>query len=254
MPPDSKDGEPCLADLLRAVARDVGLDVSVKVEPNLVAGAATGDRTVFVAERRFGLREAFRLAVHEVLGHLTSAANGRAQSLSILDSGTAESFADQEGVALSIEAAYGVLDDGRVCSLAGRVLATTFMHEGASFGETARALHHDHGFSLSETIAITERAYRGGGVARDVGYLQGFLRVQSALREGRATAAELRMGRVSVRSLPAIRELARYGLVRPPAYLANLSRRFFSTNSGTIPCKSPPRAAASLISDELTKK
>ena len=66
----------------------------MRVEPNLTAGAATGDRTVYLADRRFGPREALRLAVHEVLGHLTSAANGRVQPLRIMEWGTGFSFAD----------------------------------------------------------------------------------------------------------------------------------------------------------------
>ncbi|HKU39160.1 MAG TPA: tyrosine/phenylalanine carboxypeptidase domain-containing protein, partial [Polyangiales bacterium] len=132
MPPDAEDGAPSLRALVERVAAAAGLDVSVRVEPNLTAGAATGDRTVYLADRRFGPREALRLAVHEVLGHLTSAANGRAQPLRILEWGTGFAFADQEGVALCVEAAFGLLDRGRLRSLAGRVLATESMHEGAS--------------------------------------------------------------------------------------------------------------------------
>jgi uncharacterized protein (TIGR02421 family) len=252
IPPDAQDGTPCLRSLIEAVAEVAGLDVTVKVEPNLTAGAATGDRTVYVADRPFGRREALRLCVHEVLGHLTSAANGRAQPLRILEWGTAFAFADQEGVALCMEAAFGLLDRGRLRSLAGRVVATELMHEGASFGETASLLLREHGFLPAEAIALTERAYRGGGVARDCGYLLGHLRVSAAIAAGETTLDELRTGRVSVGYLPEIRALTAQGLLWPPRYRPNLSRNFFSTRSGTMPWRSPPRAAASLISVELT--
>ena len=226
--------------------------MAVRVEPNLTAGAASGDRTVFLADRLFTPREAWRLAVHEVLGHLTAAENGGLQPLRLLEWGTAFSFADQEGVALSIEADFGVLDRARLRALAGRVLATRSMHAGAAFGETARALHREHNFSVVEAIAISERAYRGGGVARDAGYLRGYLRVREALAGGLTTLDELRMGRVGLDALPELRALLAQGLLRPPAHRPNLTRSFFSTSAGTVPFRLPPSAAASLINVELT--
>jgi hypothetical protein len=252
IPSDAQDGSPCLRALVESIAQAAGLDVNVRVEPNLTAGAATGDKTVFLADRHFGPREALRLAVHEVLGHLTSAANGRSQPLRILEWGTGFAFADQEGVALSVEAAFGLLDRGRLRSLAGRVLATDSMHDGASFGETASLLFKEHGFAASEAIAIAERAHRGGGVARDCGYLLGYLRVRAALASGETSLDELRSGRISLAALPEVRRLVAQGLLRSAFYRPNFSRSFFSTNSGTMPWRSPPSAAASLISVELT--
>ena len=119
----------------------------MRVEPRLSAGAATGERTVFVAARKFGRNEARRLAVHEVFGHLLSAANGRAQPLRLMQWGTAGSFVDQEGVALYMEEVAGVLDGARLRTLAGRVIAADMMHAGATFADTARKLLRDEGFS-----------------------------------------------------------------------------------------------------------
>lgn len=246
-----------LSAFVLRLARAVGLQVTVQVEPRLAAGAATGEHTVFIAQRRFGRVEAQRLAVHEVLGHLLVARNARAQPLALLQSGTAGAFVDQEGLALHMEELFGVMDGARLRTLAGRVLATDFMHAGVSFGETARRLQRNERFSAAEAISISERAYRGGGVARDVGYLFGWLRVHAALAAGEASLDELRMGRVSLDALPALRVLKRDGYVREallrPA-LPNLSRSFRSTSSGTMPFRSPPSDAASLIRFELTKK
>ncbi|MET0384892.1 MAG: tyrosine/phenylalanine carboxypeptidase domain-containing protein [Polyangiales bacterium] len=252
IPADAPEGEFSLRALVEHIAQAAGLRVSVRVEPNLTAGAATGDHTVFIAQRDFGPREAWRLALHEVLGHLTAAQNGSLQPLRLLEWGTAFSFADQEGVALCIEASFGVLDRARLRSLAGRVLATRSMHAGAAFGETARMLFRDHHFSAAEAIAISERAYRGGGVARDAGYLRGFLRVRGALASGETTLDELRMGRVGLSALPELRVLRAAGLVGAPAHRPNFSRSFFSTSSGTVPWRLPPSEAASLINVELT--
>jgi hypothetical protein len=247
-------GPESLAALVQELAAGIGLAVEVRVEPRLSAGAATGERTVFLAARRFGRTEARRLAVHEVFGHLLSAANSREQPLCLLQWGTAGSFVDQEGVALYMEERAGVMDGPRLRTLAARVLATDLMHSGASFAETARKLLHDEHFAVPEAIAIAERAYRGGGVARDVGYLLGWLRVHDALERGIATLSELQLGRVSVQALPEIRALGAGGYVRGALFRPNFSRSFFSTRSGTTPFKSPPSDAASLIRLELTKK
>jgi uncharacterized protein (TIGR02421 family) len=245
-----------LGAFVQQLADAVGLEVSVRLEPSLSAGAATGERTVFIAARRFGRVEARRLAVHEVLGHLLVAANARVQPLQLLSFGTAGSFIDQEGLALHMEELSGVLDANRLRTLAGRVLAADCMHAGASFAETAGKLHRDERFPAPEAIAIAERAYRGGGVARDVGYLLGWLRVSHALATGDASLDELRLGRVSLDALPVLRVLRGEGYVRDPVFrpaLPNFARNFFSASSGTTPLTSPPSDAASLIKLELTK-
>ena len=252
LPPTGVPGS--LGTLVHELAAACGIEVRVRVDPRLSAGAATGEYTVFVAARRFGRNEARRLAVHEVLGHLLCAANGRRQPLRLLEWGTADSFIDQEGVALLAEEAAGLLDAVRLRTLAGRVVAADCMHRGASFAETSRRLHRDEGFAPAEAIAIAERAYRGGGVARDVSYLLGWLRVHAALSAGEATLDELRAGRLSLSALPDVRELRAQGYAREAALRPNFSRSFFSTSSGTTPRKSPPNDAASLIRLELTKK
>jgi uncharacterized protein (TIGR02421 family) len=252
IPADAPEGLLSLRAIVQTVAAKAGLEVTVRIAPNLTAGAATGERTVYLADRNFTRREAWRLALHEVLGHLVSAANGRAQPIRLLEWGTGFSFADQEGVALSMEAAFGLLDRGRLRSLCARVLATRAMHAGATFGETARLLFREYAFGATEAIAISERAYRGGGVARDAGYLRGFLRVRAALQSGETNVNELRMGRVGLSAMPELRVLREAGLLRAPLHRPNLSRSFLSTSSGTMPWRLPPKAAASLMSVELT--
>ena len=249
------DGTPdSLGNLVRALAGSIGLAIEVRVEPRLASGAAAGEHTVFLASRQFGRVEAQRLAVHEVLGHLVAAHNGRKQALRIFEWGTAESFADQEGVALYLEAKHGVMDATRMRVLAGRVIATDMMHAGASFSETAHTLHRVESFSPIEAIGMAERAYRGGGVARDASYLLGYLRVSHAIGSGAVTLDELRAGRLSVTAVPAMRALAAAGYGSTELLRPNFSRSFFATKSVTTPRTSPPSDAASLIRLELTKK
>ncbi|MFO0694564.1 MAG: DUF1704 domain-containing protein [Polyangiales bacterium] len=213
---------PSLEDLARRVAAIAGLDVEVRIEPRLVANAAAGERTVFLADRWFGAREAVRLAVHEVLGHLVAAANGRRQPLGLLATGTAGSFEDQEGLSILLEDRAGVLDAERLRILAGRVLATDAMHEGASFGEAVRLLRDEHGFGVESAITLAERAYRGGGIARDVVYLRGYLRVREAVETGTTTIDELRIGRVGLEALALLETPRTHGWVLPPHHRPDL--------------------------------
>jgi uncharacterized protein (TIGR02421 family) len=249
--PDAPDG-PSLGGTIRALGRLAGLRVKVQLEPRLAAGAATGDSTVYVAARSFGAREAMRLAVHEVLGHVTAAANGRQQPLRLLEWGTAGSFADQEGVALCLEHQHGLMDASRLRNLAGRVRVTELLHAGASFEDAVRELHQTHGFGAHEAVVLGERAFRGGGVARDASYLAGFLRVRRALEQGTAELDMLRAGRLSLAALPAVATLQAQGLARPPRYRPNFSRSLLDTPLGTAPDTSPPSEAASFTSVELT--
>lgn len=253
LPAEAKDPRAAsLANVIRTIAAEAELPVEVKVEPRLVAAAATGDRIVFIAQRMFGANEAIRLAVHEVLGHLTAAANGRTQALGLLEVGTAGSFTDQEGLAIWLEEQAGVLDGRRLRTLAARVLAADHVHAGATFGDTARELVRLHGFPASDAVSIAERAYRGGGVARDVVYLHGWLRVRSVLERGSMTVDELRSGRIGVADVVPLRALAQRGLVYPPRYRPSLARSLRATLGGTSLSTSPPSAAASFTRFELT--
>ncbi|MFN9813810.1 MAG: tyrosine/phenylalanine carboxypeptidase domain-containing protein, partial [Deltaproteobacteria bacterium] len=181
-----------LASMMERAAREVGLSLAVRLEARLSAGAATGDHTIYVQDRPFGAVEARRLVAHEVLGHALAGARGAREQFAIFEIGTAGSFADQEGLAIALEEQAGALDGARWRILAARVVATDRMHEGASFGETARGLVRDVGLPPGVAITTTERAYRGGGVARDAGYLAGLLRVRAALAGGSPSVAQLR--------------------------------------------------------------
>ncbi len=244
--------EQTVASWIRRAALGIGLDVEVRVEPRLASLAATGERTVFLADRLFSTREARRLTAHEVFGHLVVAANARAQPLRLLQIGLAGAFADQEGLALYLEEALGLMCSERLRTLAARVVATVQLYDGASFGDSACTMLREHGFSPAAAIAIAERTFRGGGVARDAGYLAGFLRVRGAIRAGSATLDELRRGRVSLAYLGTLRALEQDGYVLPPCYRPSLSLSRRLTFGGTKAETSPPSDAASLTMFELT--
>ena len=236
-----------------AYARHVGLHVAVRVDPHLIANAAVGERTVFIANRVFGAHEAQRLATHEVYGHLVSAFNGRTQLLGVFAIGTAGSYGDQEGVAIYLEELAGLLSLDRRRTLAGRLLATHAMHAGVSFGDAARALVSEHDFSAADAVTLCERAYRAGGVARDAVYLTSWIRVREAVARHETSLAELQLGKVSLRAVPEVRRLLDEGQVSQPTYMSNFARRRGRTGSGTRLAMSPPSLATSLTSVEEMK-
>jgi uncharacterized protein (TIGR02421 family) len=241
-----------LRDLMLAYAKHVGLHIAVRVDPNLIANAAVGERTVFIADRMFGAHEAQRLATHEVYGHLVSAFNGRAQSFGVLAIGTAGSYGDQEGVAIYLEELAGLLDPCRQRTLAGRILATHAMHAGVAFGDAARTLVVEHDFSPEGAVILCERAFRAGGVARDAVYLTSWLRVRRAVDHRQTNLGELQLGKVSLAALPELRRLAHDGRVSQPTYLSNLARSLGRTAAGTRSPTFPPSLATSLTRLDAT--
>ncbi len=241
-----------LRGLMLDFAKHVGLHIAVRVDPGLIANAAVGERTVFIADRTFGAHEAQRLATHEVYGHLVSSFNGRTQRLGVFAIGTAGSYGDQEGVAIYLEELAGLLGPGRQRTLAGRLLATHAMHAGVSFGDAARALVVEHDFAPACAVTLCERAFRAGGVSRDAVYLTAWLRVRRAIERGEAHLGELQLGKVSLGALPEARRLLCEGLATKPVYLSNLARSRGRTAFGTRSDTSPPSRATSLTRFDAT--
>ncbi len=250
--PAASAGRSNLRDLMLAYAKHVGLHIAVNVDPDLIANAAVGERTVFIADRLFGAHEAQRLATHEVYGHLISAFNGRTQPLGIFAIGTAGSYRDQEGVAIYLEELAGLLDPFRRRTLAGRLLVTHAMHAGVSFGDAAQTLVREHQFSPVCAVTLCERAFRAGGVSRDAVYLTGWLRVRRAVSRGETNLSELQLGKVSLQALPEARRLMREGLVSQPIYLSNLARSRGKTGVGTKSATLPPSLVTSLTKLDAT--
>ncbi len=258
VPPDTQEqkqlsptGTHSVESVLRSVAMAAGVPITVKVEKNLVANAAAGEKTVFISERPLGEREVYRLAAHEILAHLVAAANARAQRVGLWQVGSAGSFGDQEGLALHLEERSGLIDARRVRIIAARVWTTDRMHDGASFAEVVRDLVRDFAFDAPDAVALGERAFRGGGLARDAAYLHGWLRVRAAVAAG-ASVDALRIGRISCDDLALIDSLARDGWMRPATYQPSLARSLSATALGTNCWTSPPSLAASLMIFEET--
>jgi len=155
------------------------------------------------------------LLQHEVGTHLITYYNGRAQPLRQLASGLAGYDGLQEGVAVLSEYLVGGLDRSRIRLLAARVLAVEQLLQGASFVDTFHLLNRVYQFSQRQAYTITMRIYRGGGLTKDLIYLQGLSQILDYLQSG-GEIGPLITGKIGPDHIPIVRELRLRHVLRPP--------------------------------------
>jgi uncharacterized protein (TIGR02421 family) len=128
----------------------------------------------------------------------------------------------QEGLAVLSEYLVGGLSRPRLRLLAGRVVAAGAVVDGASFVEVYRLLKRDHGFAGRTAFVVTMRVFRGGGLTKDMVYLQGLQQILEYVGQ-RHRLDPLYVGKIAVRHIPIIRELQWRGVLRAaplmPSYL-----------------------------------
>jgi hypothetical protein len=234
---DSLDPRSLLSQLRAAIGAH-RVPFAVRPASGLVALAATGERTVYVARGRpLSERTGRRVALHEVLGHVLPRVRA-AGAHPIFALGTARGTDDQEGLALLFEQRAGLLDARRRIELGRRHVAAAAMRSGADFVEVVRHLRAIDGsaaggtsqtrtarVSLSEALHIATRAFRGStgafpGLGRERVYLPAFLRVVAHLRKNPGAEACLSSGQIAVTALPTVAQLHQLSALRavvPPA-------------------------------------
>ncbi len=214
--PTRTSSGPETQSLLTQMRRAIGearVPFTVEVRDDLLALAATGERTVFVAkDRPVTDEDVLRTVAHEVLAHVLPRARAQAREPKIFQLGTARGADDQEGYALLVEARLGLLTPARRRSLALRHLAATHMDAGATFVECVRALRREHDAAAAVAVTTAERVYRGGdgerpGLGRERVYLASFDAVRDHLAEHPEDEDVLTSGQVALEALPALREL-----------------------------------------------
>lgn len=155
------------------------------------------------------------LLQHEVGTHLLTYFNGLAAPFKQLHGGFAGYDALQEGLAVLTEYLVGGLSRPRMRLLAARVVAAAQMVSGATFIETFRLLDRHYSFSQRVAYTVTMRTYRGGGLTKDMVYLQGLVEMLEYL----ATGGELEplfVGKLATDHIPFIKELLHRQVLRPP--------------------------------------
>jgi uncharacterized protein (TIGR02421 family) len=155
---------------------------------------------------------------HEIGTHLLTYFNGRCQPFRQLSTGLAGYEELQEGLAVLAEYLSGGLTRNRIRTLAARVLAVRFMTEGVPFPLAFSRLHSDYGVPPRQAFVTTLRAYRAGGLTKDVIYLRGFRELHAHLASGH-DIEPLYVGKVGLNHFPYLQEMRRRGIVDAPSLL-----------------------------------
>lgn len=194
---DRGDPESLFSALERATE---GLPVRVEVRPNQAAAATVGEGFIGI---RPGLwhtaREVLRIVLHEVEGHARPRVLAQREALGLLRVGSARASDDEEGRALLLERRAGVLEGARRRELARRHIAARNVRLGASFVGTVRELL-GLGQDIASAVEAACRAYRGGGLGRELVYLVALSRVAQAFETEPELEAWFERGRVSVQA------------------------------------------------------
>ncbi len=186
----------------------LGLSVRIVERGDLAARAAVGEDVVFVRRgERVTAREAARIAAHEIEAHLLPRLAARREALGLFRVGTRGAGEDEEGRALLIEERGGFLSPGRRRELGLRHTAASCVRGGGSFHDVVEHLL-SRGADEKDALRGAERAWRGGGLARESAYLPGFLRVKGALSRDPDLERGLERGRLSLDAAEVLRSLS----------------------------------------------
>jgi uncharacterized protein (TIGR02421 family) len=200
-------------------------EARVQISEGITAGImVSGDQLLISPSLRVDPQRADSLLQHEIGTHLLTYFNGRSQPLRVLANGLAHCEALQEGLAVLAEYLSGGLSTQRLRVLAARVMAVEAMLGEVPFQETFRRLVGQFGLPPHVAFTTALRAYRGGGLTKDVVYLRGLQRLLSYLGRDQ-TLEPLYVGKVALQHVPLIRELRNRGIVRAPLLLP----RFWNT-------------------------
>lgn len=210
-PDDSQDDPPCdegdrsLAAAFEEKRRQMGplSERIIIAERNLASLCAVGGAHLYVKRGvRVKNAEVERLWRHEVEGHLLPRLQAELEPTPF-SIGAPGSSIDEEGRAVLLEEKYGFLHAGRRRDLALRFLLALALREGGddAVREQLR-LARERGAPAASLARAVCRIYRGGGLAREVIYLPGYLRVKATLGSTPSLDEFFQRGLVSIASLP----------------------------------------------------
>jgi uncharacterized protein (TIGR02421 family) len=185
-----------------------------QIRPDLMGLMVSSGKLLIGAELSLWPDRVEALIQHEVGTHVLTFVNGTAQPFLQLSHGFADYDELQEGLGVLAEFLAGGLNAARMRLLAARVVAVHSLMEGATFVETFRQLHRDHGFGAYTAFGITTRVFEGGGFTRDMIYLRGLVGVIEYLRDG-GELEPMYIGKIAHRHLDVLQELTERGVLQP---------------------------------------
>ena len=202
-------------ELDRYREQDPEMTGGADIRKDVVGAMVSRGRLLIGASIKVPAARVEALLAHEVGTHIVTYVNGKAQPFRQLALGLPAYDELQEGLAVFAEYLVGGFSRPRLRLLAARVLAIHRMLDGADFVEVFRELDRAHDFEQRTAFNLTMRAFRGGGLTKDVVYLRGLVRLLRYLREG-GSIETLTVGKLGLDHVPIIEELQWRKILRPP--------------------------------------
>lgn len=219
--------------------QSAGFAAQVSIRDDMYSGLlVSGGDLMIGCQTRIAKLRAQALLHHEVGTHMVTYYNGATQPLRLLQVGLAGYDALQEGIAVLSEYLVGGLSNGRMRTLAARVIATDQLIRETKFADVFQQLVDEFKFEPRAAYTITLRVFRGGGLTKDAAYLRGLVEIIAYLGSG-GDLAPLLAGKMAAEHVPIVEELLLSGILRPPALrpryldLPEASRRLGEINSNT---------------------
>ena len=180
-------------------------------EARLAAHAVVDDKRVWL-KPGVNLRsiESRRIVLHEVYGHVVRRVAVQSPENWGYSCGVIGADADEEGRALWLEEKAGLLDSTRKAELGRRHLAADACRNGATFCEAVRLLVGIN-TTIEQAIRIVLRVWRGGGIAREIIYLDAYCRAKNVLNESSGVDTWMKRGQLSFEVASCLAE----GTLRP---------------------------------------
>jgi len=168
----------------------------------------------------FSTNDIKRLTIHEIETHIYRHMNGLEQQFRLFFEGPdIEWLKTEEGLAVTNESIFGLIEDEQLRTYAGRTVAVDFARRN-SFIQTFKYLCEF--FPEEKAYRITQRAKRGmndtsqhGAFTKDFFYFQGALEVQEYLGQG-GELKDLYYGKISLDDVP---ELAAIPKLAKPKFM-----------------------------------
>jgi len=193
-----------------------GFTATVTVRKDIYSGLLVSKGHLLVGKStKIPASRVTALLQHEVGTHLVTYYNGQAQPFRQLYCGLAGYDELQEGLAVLSEYLAGGLDPPRIRTLAARVIAAESLLDGASFVDTYRLLSSEYAFPQRQAYTITMRVYRGGGLTKDLVYLQGLVTILKYMQNG-GDIEPLIVGKLGADHVPIVQELIHRRVLHSP--------------------------------------
>ncbi len=182
---------------MRSELESCGSSFPVILENRLAAHAVVDDSFVWLKPGVYlSSVESRRIVRHEVHGHVVRRIAVRSPENAGYACGVTGADLDEEGRALWLEEKEGLLDSTRKAGLGRRHLAADACRQGASFCDVVGLLIELNTI-IEQAINIALRVWRGGGLAREIIYLDAYWRAKRILSESSGIDDWMKRGRLS---------------------------------------------------------